>query len=204
MRDLLESLSGEIRHNCGHGRAMVAIDGRHGAGQREFADRLAERLELSGVHVFRASMDDFFRPRRDRERAGWFDGTAHYREAHDYSLFRRVLSDPFHTAGSTGFVLTGFDEERDQPVYQPKWATAGADAMLIVDGVFLNRPALSGLWNYSVWLSTPPIDSDDPLVNRNAEADAAYSAEVNPADRATAILDNRDSKHPQRVFADTC
>ena len=204
LKDQFESLSSEIRHNYAQGRAMVAVDGRHGAGQSDFADGLAEVLRLDGVHVFRASIDDFFRPHRDRERSGWFDPVAHYREAYDYSLFRRVLTDPFHTAGSTGFVLAGFDEERDQPIYQPKWATAGPDAVLIVDGVFLNRPELAGLWNYSVWLSTAPIASDDELVARNADADVAYAAEVDPAERATAIIENQDPEHPSRVFADSC
>src|SRR5690606_18263864 len=108
------------------------------------------------------SMDDFFRPRSDREREGWLDGKAHFREAYDYSLLRRVLIDPFHTSGSTSFVLTGFDEVRDQPVFQPKWMSAGPDAILIMDGVFLLRPELVGMWNYSIWLKTAPMTSNDP------------------------------------------
>jgi len=193
-KDLLDSLAKEILHNYAHGRAMVAVDGRHGAGQDAFADGLADILQAQGAHVFRASINDFFRPRRDRERAGWLNGPAQYREAYDYSLLRRVLIDPFHTAGSTGFVLTGFDEERDQPVYQPKWATAGPDAVLILDGVFLNRSELSGAWNYSIWLETPHGDA----------ADAAYIADANPSSLATTIVDNADPAMPKRVFADSC
>lgn len=187
---------------------MVALDGRHGAGQRQFADDLAEALSRDGAHVFRASIDDFFRPRRDREREGWFDGTAHYREAYDYSLLRRVLVDPFHTGGSTGFVLTGFDEVRDQPVFQPKWMSAGPDAILVVDGVFLNRQELAGLWNYSIWLSTPLLESGsepgDAEVARNSAADEAYLKDANPSEKATTIIDNQDLDHPRRVFADSC
>ena len=204
LKNQFESLSKEIRHNYAQGRTLVAVDGRHGAGQRDFADGLAEVMRLDGVHVFRASIDDFFRPRRDRERAGWLDGKAHYRGAYDYSLLRRVLTDPFHTAGSTGFVLAGFDEERDQPVFQPKWATAGADALLIVDGVFLNRQELTGLWHYSVWLNTAPIASDNEIVARDAEADVAYLADADPSARATAIMDNQDPAHPSRIFGDSC
>ncbi|MEO7146343.1 MAG: uridine kinase [Terrimesophilobacter sp.] len=209
LKDQLESLASEILHNYAHGRAMVAVDGRHGSGQSEFADALADVVRLQGSHVYRASIDDFFRPRRDRERSGWLDGRAQYREAYDYSLLRRVLIDPFHTGGSTGFVLTGFDEERDQPVFQPKWATTGPDAVLIVDGVFLNRPDLAGAWNYSIWLSTPPLSVEQDSANadiarRNSESDVAYIAEANPSERATTILDNQDPNHPRRVFADSC
>lgn len=203
-KDQLESIADEILHNYGHGRTMVAVDGRHGAGQREFADGLAEVLEAKGSKVFRASIGDFFRPRADRERAGWLDGAAHYREAYDYSLLRRVLVDPFHTAGSTGFVLTGFDAVRDQPVFQPKWMSAAFDAILVLDGVFLHRPDLAGLWNYSIWLSTPLLESDDEEITRDAAADEAYLKDANPSENATTIIDNQDVDHPRRVFVDSC
>jgi uridine kinase len=203
-KDQLESIADEILHNYGHGRTMVAVDGRHGAGQRDFADGLAEALEAKGTKVFRASIDDFFRPRADRERAGRLDGRAHYRETYDYSLLRRVLVDPFHTGGSTGFVLAGFDAVRDQPVFQPKWMSAGPDAVLVVDGVFLNRQDLSGLWNYSIWLSTPLLDSEDEEVARDSAADEAYLKDANPSEKATTIIDNQDPEHPRRVFADSC
>lgn len=203
-KDQLEVIAGEILHNYSRGRSMVVVDGRHGAGQREFADALAEVLQLKGSKVFRASIDNFFRPRSDREREGWFDGEAHYREAYDYSLLRRVLIDPFHTSGSTGFVLTGFDEIRDQPVFQPKWMSAGPDAILILDGVFLNRQELAGLWNYSIWLSTPLVVSEDPEVARDSAADEAYVKAANPSVLATTIIDNQDPDHPRRVFADSC
>ncbi len=208
-KDQLAALADEILHNYGKGRALVAVDGRHGAGQAEFADGLAETLEARGARVFRARIDDFFRPRADRERAGWLDGKAEYREAYDYSLLRRVLVDPFHTGGSTGFVLTGFDELRDQPVFQPKWMSAGFDAILIVDGVFLLRPELANMWNYSIWLTTPLLVADGESdstaeIARDVEADVAYLADVNPSAKATAIMDNRDPEHPRRVFEDSC
>lgn len=203
-KDELESIAGEILHNYSRGRSLVAVDGRHGSGQRHFADAVAETLVAHGTKVFRAHIDDFFQPRASREREGWLDGGAHYRAAYDYSLFRRVLVDPFHAGGSTGFVLVGFDEVRDQPVFQAKWMSAGPDAILIVDGVFLHRPELSGLWNYSLWLSVPPSPSDDPEKVRDAAADVAYLRDANPSAKATAIIDNQDPELPQRVFADSC
>lgn len=204
LRDELKSLAAEILHNYGHGRTIVAVDGRHGAGQWDFADGLARELSATGAKVFHARIDDFFRPRSDREREGWLDGKAHFREAYDYSLLRRVLIDPYRTGGSTGFVLTGFDEERDEPVFQPKWMSAGPDAILIIDGVFLHRPELVGTWSFSVWLSTPPRDSEDPEQVRNAASDEAYLAKTSPAERATAAYDNQDPEHPVRVFSDSC
>ncbi len=202
--DVLKSIAEEILHNYGHGRALVAVDGRHGAGQQQFSEDLAVALSVRGAKVFNARIDDFFRPRADREREGWLDPVAHYREAYDYSLLRRVLIDPFHTGGSTGFVLTGFDEVRDQPVFQPKWMSAGPDAILIVDGVFLHRPELAGMWNFSIWLDTQAEESDDPERARNIASDEAYLAKVNASEKATVIIDHRNPEKPIRIFADSC
>ena len=201
---LVKSIADEILHNYSHGRTLVAVDGRHGAGQKVFADAVAENLMNRGIKVFRASMDDFFRPRSDREREGWLDGKAHFREAYDYSLLRRVLIDPFHTSGSTSFVLTGFDEVRDQPVFQPKWMSAGPDAILIMDGVFLHRSDLAGMWNYSLWLQTAEVESDDPEQVRNIASDMAYLAKTKPSELATAVIDNQDPENPVRAFSDSC
>ena len=201
---LVKSIADEILHNYSHGRTLVAVDGRHGAGQKVFADAVAENLMNRGIKVFRASMDDFFRPRSDREREGWLDGKAHFREAYDYSLLRRVLIDPFHTSGSTSFVLPGFDEVRDQPVFQPKWMSAGPDAILIMDGVFLHRSDLAGMWNYSLWLQTAEVESDDPEQVRNIASDTAYLAKTKPSELATAVIDNHDPENPVRAFSDSC
>jgi uridine kinase len=187
-KDTMEALASEILHNYGHGRAIVAVDGRRASGMHQFGEDLATALQGDSRAVFHASIEDFQRPRSERER-GW------YTDGYDYSLFRRVLIDPFRTAGSTGFALKGFDAERNEPVYQPKWKSAGLDAVLIVSGVFLNRPELSGIWNYSIWLEDPSTED---------EFDTVYLAAETPSARATAIYDNTNPEHPRRIFADSC
>ncbi|WP_346233516.1 uridine kinase [Parafrigoribacterium mesophilum] len=214
-KDQLQALAEEILHNYGQGRSIIAVDGPSGAGTKQFADDLAEEFRRRGRSVFRAALDDFHRSRKERERDGWFSPRAFYDESFDYSLFRRILVDPFRTAGSTGFVLAGYDEERDQVIHQPKWITAGADALLIVDGLFLNRGDLAGLWNYSIWLTVSQdvalaritatgVDPTGELAQRGTGADALYQADADPSEKASAIIDNTDPDHPRRVFADSC
>ena len=214
-KDQLQALADEILHNYGHGRAVIAVDGPAGAGAGPFADDLGEEFRRRDTAVFRASLADFHRSRQERERDGWFSPRAFYEDAFDYSLFRRILIDPFRTAGSTGFVLAGFDEQRDQVIHQPKWITAGPDALLIVDGLFLNRPDLSGLWNFSIWLTVSAevglarladsgIHPESDIGKRALGADALYQSDADPSEKASAIIDNTDPDHPRRVFADSC
>jgi len=206
-KDQIEALAKEILHNYGRGRAVIAIDGGTLAGTRQFADDLAATVRTLGHEAFRASIDDFHAPRSIRERNGRLSPAARYEDGYDYSLLQRVLLDPFRATSGTGFVLAAFDERRDAP-FQSKWTTATPDALLIVDGAFLNRSALAGFWNYSVWLETPSRDVPEAEpgeeLQRDLAADELYVGEANPRGAAVAIIDNSDPEHPRRIFADSC
>lgn len=216
-RELLESLVREYAHHYGRGRTVLAVDGPDGAGKTSFADDLALAFERQGFAVFRASIDDFHRPREQRYRAGRYSPEGYYRDAFDYALLRRVLLEPFRMGGSTGFQLRAFDLARDVPV-ESEWVTGPADAILILDGVFLNRPELRGAWNWSVWLDAAPEvrlarmvarDGADPRPDaesnrRYADAQRRYVREARPNTTADAIVDNTDADDPVRRYADYC
>ena len=198
------------------GRVILAVDGIDGAGKTVFADGLADAFAEEGVAVYRASIDDFHRPRAERYARGRRSPEGFYLDSYDYATFRRVLLDPFRdgaqTAGSTGFQLDAFDLRRDAPV-AAQWVTAPRDAVLIVDGIFLHRPELRDLWDWSVWLDVPPEvayarmalrDGCDPdphaAANRRYfEGQQLYLREARPREAASAIVDNSDLANPVRV-----
>jgi len=216
-RQLLDSLVAEYAHHYARGRTILAVDGPDGAGKTRFADELALAFRRADFQVFRASVDDFHRPRELRYLQGRFSAEGYYRDAFDYSLLRRALLEPFRMGGSTGFQLRGFDLERDIPM-ESDWTTGPADAILIVDGVFLNRPELRGLWNFSIWVDadedvrlTRMIARDaadaDPEAESNrrySDAQRLYVRDAHPNTVASAIVDNTDPDAPTRRFADYC
>jgi uridine kinase len=213
----LRELVTEIARNYGRGRTIVAVDGIDGAGKTAFADDLAAVFREAGHDSFRASMENFHRPRADRWRLGRESPETFYRDSFDYGTFRRVLIDPFRLAGSAGFQTAAFDVRRDAPI-ESRWLTAPADAVLIVDGVFLLRPELRGIWNYSILLEVPwdeayarlaardGVDPDpDALSNaRYREGQELYYAEADPRLWASAQVDNANPERPRRIFADSC
>jgi uridine kinase len=212
-KDVLDALAAEILHNYGKGRVIVGVDGDSHSGASGVADDLATTLREGGRKAFRASMTNFHRSRSSRDESLPDSPETYYDRAFDYSVFQRVLIDPFRSAGSTSFVLAAFDEKRDTAI-QPKWMSSGADATLIVDGVFLNRPELAGLWNYTIYVETDvetdvegaeAADAGGVTDDGDAAlADALYVQHVSPRSKAIAIIDNSDPEHPLRRFADSC
>jgi uridine kinase len=215
--EVIAALAEEILHNYGRGRAIVAVDGLDGAGKTMFADALAAQLGIGHRAVFRASLDDFHNPRTVRYARGRDSAEGFYRDSYNYETFKRVLVEPFRTGWIGSFVLRAFDLKSDAP-FEQKWSSGPADALLVVDGIFANRPELKGLWNYSIWLDVDPEvamarmmlrDADDfehgsADPKRYTDGQALYLEESQPKATATAIINNNDFDHPKRVFADSC
>jgi uridine kinase len=200
---LWRELRDEVRLHYRAGRVVLAVDGLPGAATSTFADGFAEVFAETGAAVFRASMDGFQRPQSEREARGRESAEGRYRDAYDYGTFRRVLRDPFRegaqTGGATGFQLASFDAERDIPL-EAHWVTAPRDAVLIVDGGYLLRPELRGLWNWSVWLDAPARFDSAP----QRDAAALYLNDADPRHAASAIVDDTDPAHPVRIYGDFC
>lgn len=213
---LWRELRDEVRQQYAAGRVIVAVDGVDGAGKTTFADGLAEVFAEVGAAVFRAGIDGFHRPRGERYARGRTSPEGFYRDSYDYATMRRVLIDPFRdgaqTAGSTGFQLAAFDVVRDAPV-ESQWVTAPRDAVLVIDGIFLHRPLLRDLWDWSLWLDVPfeaayarmalrdgcDPDPHAPSNARYLQGQELYLREAAPREAASALVDNTDLAHPRRV-----
>lgn len=208
-------LRDEVRRWFPAGRVIVGVDGIDGSGKTTFADSLAQVFREDGSAVFRASMDDFHRPRVERYAMGRRSPEGFYRDSYDEATLRRVLIDPFrdsYTAGTTGFQLAAFDLGRDAPV-EARWVTAPQDAVLIIDGIFLQRPSLAEIWDRVVWLEVPwdtayarmagrdgtDPDPDAPSNARWRGGQQLYLDDVHPREAASFVIDNSDLAQPKRI-----
>ncbi len=191
-------------------RVVVALDGVDGAGKTVLAHELAALVgPARGVH--RASVDGFHRVHADRyARARTAEGF--YRDSYDHDAIRHRLVEPFR-AGEP-WVRAVHDVEREVVLDLAPEPPAGPEGLLLVDGIFLHRPELADLWDASVWVDVPfavsvprgnarfgavGADSVDPASAVNARyvgGQRLYLAEVDPARRATWVLDNTDLAAP--------
>ncbi len=196
----------------------VAVDGITGAGKTTFARQLAEAVVAAGRPALHVSMDDFHHPRPHRYRQGRDSPRGYYEDAYDVDTAAAVLLAPLGPGGDRVIRTRIHDLETDGAV-EDEVAELAPDAVLVVDGSFLQKPPLRGLWDVVVHLDSTFEAASDRASLRDAElfgsrehAVAAYAtryhpacrlyrAEHDPSSTADILVDNTDPDSPvlQRI-----
>ncbi|MBR1220401.1 uridylate kinase [Bradyrhizobium sp. U87765 SZCCT0131] len=180
----------------------VAIDGRTASGKTTLADELAVALQATGRAVIRTSIDGFHRPRAERYARGRHSPEGYYHDARDLTAVITLLLAPLGPGGDRRYCTASFDLAADRPITQPA-LTAPPDAILIVDGTFLQRPELDDGWDLAVFVETTADIAESRGLGRDAdqlgEVDAVrelYRRRYRPAyalyDRLCAPVANAD------------
>ncbi|WP_204354820.1 uridine kinase [Mycolicibacterium llatzerense] len=181
----------------------VAIDGPDGAGKTYFADELAALLRTQQRPVVRVSLDDFHNTRAVRYRLGRDSPEGFWLDSYNYERFHADVLAPFSPGGSREYRVAAHDLTTDA-VLNPAPRTAAPGTVLIVDGIFLHRNELAAIWDFSIFLDVPFIetarrmalrdgtdpDPDHPSMRRYVEAQQRYFRECRPHERATMLIDN--------------
>ena len=190
---------------------LVCVDGVDGAGKTTFADELAAVLEERGERVVRASIDGFHHPRAHRHAAGrtaeavW---TRHF----DLPALRRELLDPWRSGPGSAFRIVVHDVNTDAYVDTAR-RPVPEDGVLVVDGVFAQRPELADAWDLAIFLEVPfevsvprmaardgtVDDVEHPDQRRYADAQRRYLTVCRPRTRADVVVDNADLDRPRIV-----
>ena len=211
--ELLDRLAGTIESATPPHPLRVAVDGPPAAGKTTLADELALLLRARGREVIRASTESFHLPREQRYRRGEFSPEANYHDSFDYGTLRRVLLDPLGPDGDRRYQPAVYDLDTDTAV-SPPVTTASADAVLLLDGVFLLRPELAGRWDLSIFVSAAfeqvlerarlrdlarlgsAAEVERRFRTRYIPAQQLYFATASPADHADIVVHNDEPGRP--------
>jgi uridine kinase len=193
------------------GIARMAITGVDGAGKTTLADELAP---LVGVHrpVIRASIDGFHNPRAVRHAKGRTSPEGFFRDSFNVGLFRSALLDPLAPGGNGRYRVAAFDHRIDGAVAAPE-LQAPTKAVLLVDGIFLQRDELIDVWDLTVFLDLPfaqsfarmavrdgsPVDETAEVNQRYRQGQKLYFAECKPQAKADILVDYADLTAPRIV-----
>lgn len=197
----------------GPGRLRVGIDGLTAAGKTTFGHEVARVISGRGRPVFRACLDDFKKPWRDRHLYDRESGEGYYRNAFDYPTLISALLEPCGPGGSGRAALCGIDP-LTQVDHTSTLVDVPADAVLIVDGVFAFRPEIDRYWDFRVWVEVSAETSvqrgrdRDSVGWAGSEAEAVhrdryvpamrlYLAETDPLSRVDVVIDNTEFDRPR-------
>jgi uridine kinase len=191
----------------------IAIDGRSASGKTTLADELATLLRDRGRPVIRTSIDGFHRPRAERYARGRNSAEGYYHDARDLDAVTALLLAPLGPGGDRLYRTSSFDLETDAPTTQAP-LLADADAMVLVDGTFLQRPELRGGWDLAIFVKTSEqtaqtrgVVRDSALpggdsaarqlyVQRYGPAYDLYDAACSPEAIADVLIVNEDFQSP--------
>jgi uridine kinase len=105
-----------------------------------------------------------------------------------------------------GYYLVSFDH------YRLRRAVLSGRELVIVDGIFLQRPELDDLWDYRVFVHVELEESlrrgverdggEDLYRRRYLPGQELYLERVRPRERADAVLDNNDPQQPVLTYRD--
>jgi uridine kinase len=194
----------------------VAVDGCSAAGKSTLADELVGPLRRRGRPVIRVSLDDFKRPLPAR-RLPRDTPEGYYLDTYDYPVIRAELLEPLGPGGDRRYRPAVFDNATQAPVAVPA-RTADPRAVVLVDGAFLLREELDGLWEYRIFVDVgfdlvlargvrrdqafmaSPAAARERYLRRYIPGERRYLRAVRPRERADVVVDNRDLERPRLAF----
>ena len=207
---MVRAVATRVPDAAGDDCVRVAVDGPDGAGKTRFADELADALRAAGRPVVRVSIDGFHHPRAVRYRRGRDSPEGFWLDSYDYARFRADVLDPLGAGGSRRYRPAARDVATDTAL-NPDELRAEPNSVLVVDGIFLQRPELADAWELVVFLDVPftetarrmavrdgtDPDPDHPRTRRYVEGQRLYYAACDPRQRADVLVDNTDFDSPR-------
>ncbi len=214
---LLEALTKYILSKNMDHPLRVAIDGLDNAGKSMVAKELIFPLRKSKRQIINVSIDGFHRPKKIRYRRGEYSPEGYYYDFFNLDAVISNVLEPLSPGGNRQFRRQIFDFRIDQNV-ESDWETAKDDAILLFDGLFLQRQELDPFWDIRIFIE---IDQDISLdrafkrdlqyyqslgniqqkyVQRCFPAHKIYLERCHPKQRADAIIENNDWKSPTLTF----
>jgi uridine kinase len=188
----------------------VGVDGVDGAGKTVFAGELAAALDELGRPVVQVSADDWHQVRELRHARGRHSPEGFWLDSYDYPRLRAEVLEPLGPGGSRRYRERGHDLTTDT-VLEGSWSLAPPGAVLVLDGLFLQRRELEGCLDFVVWLHVPfaetarrmavrdgsPADPTHPAMRRYVDGQRTYFEQRSPWTLADVVLDNADLAHPR-------
>jgi len=170
----------------------LAIDGTDAAGKSTLADELSSALRELDRPVIQSTVDGFHNPRSIRYRRGPNSPEGYFHDSFNYLAITSCLLFPLGSNGDRRYRTAVFDYRSDQVVEVPV-RTAPDNAVLVFDGIFLQRPELARYWDLTLFVVQ---DLRQRYMVRYIPAQREYLQSCRPDEIADILIDNNDISRP--------
>ncbi len=189
---------------------IIGIDGLGGAGKTTISAQLSSALEDLRIPVTILHIDDFIHPRCVRYRDDLPEWKCYYDLQWNYTPLLELIA-AFRRDGTYSGEVSLYNKDEDS--YDAQEICIPPNGILLVEGVFLQRPELSGVFDAVIWLDVPESERLCRVLRRDGyigDADAIrkkYENRYFPAERfyveickpeecADFVVDFADRKQP--------
>ncbi len=214
---LLEQLGKFILNKKQFGPLCVAIDGIDTSGKTKLAKELSFELRKTHNEVIHISLDNFHNPQEIRYRRGKESPEGYYYDSFNYDVFIQHVLQPLQNEDDRKILKAWLDLDRNIRVPE-HWVNVSDQAIILVDGIFLQRVELFQFWNLRIFVDITfstcleralqrdlyvlgSIENVTRLYNtRYIPAQKIYFERCHPKQQADIIVFNDDIRNPELQF----
>lgn len=166
---------------------LVGMDGLGGAGKSTAAEKLKCRLNERDIGVGILHIDDFINPRAVRYNDAYPQWECYYNLQWRYDYLIDEILAPIKTEGSFSKMIELYDKENDSYLKEAFCTSNGG--IVIVEGIFLQRKELSGIFECMVYIDVPEKTRLERVLKRDVYIGSAediadkYEKRYFPAER---------------------
>lgn len=184
----ISSIAAAVKEKLSPNRTLiVGIDGLGGAGKSTVSDALPELLGGNNCKVILLHIDDFIHPRKVRYNENFPEWECYYNLQWRYDYLLERVIKPIRSGGDFACEVELYDKENDSYFSVPLCAPVGS--IVIIEGVFLQRPELEGVFDYMIYIDVSEEErlarvlERDGYIGDKSQIKAKYDGRYFPAER---------------------
>lgn len=188
---------------------IIGIDGLGGAGKSTISDALCQRLKGKDCPVTLLHIDDFIHPKAVRYNEQYAAWECYYHLQWRYDYLLNAVIAPLKQGLPLKTDIELYDKEHDS--YHISKMDIPIGSIVIIEGIFLQRPELHGVFDYMIYIDIPEdvrlrrVLERDSYIGSREQIREKYAQRYFPAERrylaACAPQENADFLMTENMLA---
>lgn len=145
-------------------RVIVGIDGLGGAGKSTISEKICSEIKNNNVHTILLHIDDFINVRKVRYNSAYPEWQCYYDLQWRYDYFTGII-DQIKNRMNSHIEIELYDKDDD--CYFTQNYDTKEKTVVIVEGIFLQRKELYGIFDYMVYIDVPEDERMTRVLKRD-------------------------------------